>query len=547
MKYCIKCGTQITDAADFCPKCGAQQETLETAAIESSGTASFELPHKRKCKRWLPAVGVVLAIIAAIAIWSILKPVLSTEKNKFSDSPESISSAAESVVKLSCYNKAGDLYCTGSAFAFFEANTFVTNYHVLSDDVYSIIAETEAGMSFPVTSVIAYEEEKDIAIIKTDVETGIPVLPLGNSDSLEKGDKVIAIGSPLGLKNTVSSGIFSNLIEEDGNDYLEFSASISDGSSGGALFNNKGEVIGITSASYIDSQNLNLAVPINQVSDIWNSKTEELGIEDFYLIFEHTQTYTVSYLLENAENHLNENFYIIGYLYRKGSSASIVNSEKALNEIMAYEKEFSSTSFDEWIMSENMRSQYMVNVSFELLMPDELPEEYVTGDMIKAKGHLYCYDSSSSLNPNKIKTNADDIEYYSQNDFYQNNSSSQQNTYSVLDVHVNRDSFLSEEIDVRGYLYVTCYNDEPVALLMTVKQFVERMQNAENEGCPWEDRYFRLKELENHSVSLSLKLDDQTQFPEYYQNGDYLTVKGTLYSSNVLVINSKNDIKYCKD
>ena len=184
---------------------------------------------------------------------------------------------------LSCYDKNGELYATGSAFAAFEEGVFITNCHVIKDEVYSIKAQMEAGLEFDISSVVVYDDERDLAILRTEAETGLEPLPLGSSVDLEKGEKVIAIGSPLGLINTLSIGLYSGTLKDE-QTFLQFSAAISHGSSGGALFNNKGEVVGITSASFTDGQNLNLAIPIEAAVDLWekHDEAEELSIPEFY-------------------------------------------------------------------------------------------------------------------------------------------------------------------------------------------------------------------------------------------------------------------------
>ena len=107
-------------------------------------------------------------------------------------------------------------------------------------------------------------------------------IPMNNP----KGETVTAIGSPLGIKNTVSKGNLSARIMQDGYDVLQFTAPISNGSSGGALFNEKGEVIGITFASFVEGQNLNLAIPIELVDNLYQSKSlsiEPTSFEDIYM------------------------------------------------------------------------------------------------------------------------------------------------------------------------------------------------------------------------------------------------------------------------
>ena len=218
----------------------------------------------------------------------------------FSDDSSAIQVASNSVIMLSCYDKEGNLYATGSAFAAFEEGVFITNFHVIEDEVYTIKAQMETGLEFSISSVVAYDEERDLAILRTEANTGLAPLPLGKSSDMEKGEKVIAIGSPLGLINTLSTGLYSGTLS-DGQEYLQFSAAISHGSSGGALFNDKGEVVGITSASYTEGQNLNLAIPIDDAVELWEQRnnTTELSISDFYNMWDHIEEYSVSYVLSH--------------------------------------------------------------------------------------------------------------------------------------------------------------------------------------------------------------------------------------------------------
>lgn len=85
-------------------------------------------------------------------------------------------------------------------------------------------------------------------------------------ETLVRGQKVVAIGSPLGLFNSVSDGIISGFRDIDGHSMIQFTAPTSHGSSGGALLNLYGELIGILTAGFDNGQNLNLAVDIKTIS-----------------------------------------------------------------------------------------------------------------------------------------------------------------------------------------------------------------------------------------------------------------------------------------
>ena len=239
----------------------------------------------------------------------------------FSDDPKAIQAAADAVVMLSCYDQDGVLYATGSAFAAFEDGVFVTNYHVIEGEVYSIRAQMESGLEFRISSVVAYDADRDIAILRTNVRTGLSPLPLGDSSALERGEKVIAIGSPLGLINTLSIGLFSGTVRDD-RVYLQFSAPISQGSSGGALFNNSGEVIGITSASYTAGQNLNLAIPINDAKAVYAAAATEteMSVAEFYeknavvVEIEEEPDNTPEYYYEHRAEFVGQELTIEGYI-----------------------------------------------------------------------------------------------------------------------------------------------------------------------------------------------------------------------------------------
>lgn len=231
----------------------------------------------------------------------------------FSEKPDAIKRASASVVRLDCYDKQGELYCTGSAFAAFEDGVFVTNYHVIEQEIYRILAYTEDETMFEINTVLAADSEKDIAIIKTNANVKIAPLPLGKIEKLQKGEKVVAIGSPLGFVNTVSTGVYSGLIKDSKNDLLQFSAAISHGSSGGALFDNQGKVIGITSGSYVDGQNLNIAVPIYDVLSLREANSKEMSIQSFYETFNHYTEYTVDEVIAGLAEDC-EYALIVGYV-----------------------------------------------------------------------------------------------------------------------------------------------------------------------------------------------------------------------------------------
>jgi len=160
---------------------------------------------------------------------------------------------------------------SGSGFIVSADGRIVTNYHVI-DGAESGKVVLNDGTTFTDIKILGWDKVGDLAIIKVP-GTGLPVVTMGNSDAAQIGESVVAIGSPLGLQNTVSTGIISARREG----YLQTTAPISHGSSGGALFNMMGDVIGITSAGMEEGANLGFAIPINEVKSLATDRTLTLA------------------------------------------------------------------------------------------------------------------------------------------------------------------------------------------------------------------------------------------------------------------------------
>lgn len=193
--------------------------------------------------------------------------------------------------------------CCGSGFIIDSSGLVVTNYHVIDNCKYAFIRLTN-GNTHNVVYVVDYNKEKDIAILKVNA-TNLPTVKLADSISIENGDTIYTIGSPKSLENTISSGLISNK-NRIINDlpYIQISAPISSGSSGGTLINEKAEVIGITSAAFSNAQNLNLAIPINQLNTL--NQCLNLTFTEVYNI-EHPKLSIKSYEIENNDTLENAN------------------------------------------------------------------------------------------------------------------------------------------------------------------------------------------------------------------------------------------------
>lgn len=186
---------------------------------------------------------------------------------------------APSVAYVEVYDKSGKPFASGSGFFIDSNGTFVTNYHVI-DGAYSAKIMSTEGKVYNVEGVYDFDIGRDTALLKVtghdfeylEIDTSTPVA----------GQRVYAIGSPKGLDNTISDGLVSNPNREiDGLDFIQISVPISSGSSGGALINEHGKVIGITSAGIGSNgndlvQNLNLAIPIHYINDLERTQVKSL-------------------------------------------------------------------------------------------------------------------------------------------------------------------------------------------------------------------------------------------------------------------------------
>jgi hypothetical protein len=143
----------------------------------------------------------------------------------------------------------------------------VTNFHVVRSGG-SLIVTLAGGREFPVVEIVAASRSRDLVVLRIDASK-LPVVPLGDSNAIRPGDTVLAIGHPLGLEDTVSDGLVSAVrhVHEDF-EVLQISAPIAPGSSGGPIFNNHGEVIGVVTAFLRSGQNLNFGVPSKYVAEL---------------------------------------------------------------------------------------------------------------------------------------------------------------------------------------------------------------------------------------------------------------------------------------
>jgi serine protease Do len=161
----------------------------------------------------------------------------------------------------------------GTGFIIDKEGYILTNNHVV-EGADKITVTLSDKKEYP-AKVIGLDSKTDLALIKIDGAKDLVPLPLGDSDKMEVGDWVVAIGNPFGLENTVTAGIVSAKFRQLGNtsyeSYIQTDASINQGNSGGPLMNTNGEAIGINSAILSQtggSVGIGFAIPINMAKDL---------------------------------------------------------------------------------------------------------------------------------------------------------------------------------------------------------------------------------------------------------------------------------------
>lgn len=421
MKYCPFCGSGLQEDMVFCPKCGKRfldgfenPESIEPERIElhhidstepaptsvvvvlesepaaeepvaepegSTVVETTKQPAKKKSKKivWL-VVAVLLVALGAGGFFGIREAMKSA----------SITDMVNSVLYLEICDDTDSVIGTASGFIIEDGTTLVTNYHVI-DGAHHITAYTPDGAnSVKIHTILAYDEEADLAVLKCEDNIGVPPLLLGDSDAVEQGDEVFAVGYPLGVANTLSDGVVSSRYLDEANvDVLQVTAAISSGSSGGALFNNAGQVIGVIRASYIDGQNLNIAIAVNELKQLMATKREPVLMEEYYA--------AQSQIGKNSFN-LAQGFGLVKagdyYFYSKGLKIFCYNGETKTTKQIAQGQHVNA--YKGRLYYYDRKSHAVFSCKFDgtdvekmILAPNVLKEPMGMSDMLIANGLVF--------------------------------------------------------------------------------------------------------------------------------------------------------------
>ena len=169
----------------------------------------------------------------------------------------------------------------GTGFLISSDGYIVTNNHVVAGaDTVLVNLQGSTGKEHSLKAqVIGTDEETDIALLKVKADAPLPFLNFGNSDKMEVGEWVLAIGNPFGLGHTVTAGILSakgrNIQSGPFDNFLQTDASINPGNSGGPLINMEGKVIGINTAIIASGQGIGFAIPSSMAERIVNQLKQD--------------------------------------------------------------------------------------------------------------------------------------------------------------------------------------------------------------------------------------------------------------------------------
>ena len=232
-------------------------ERLSVLAPSNANARTEALPGPvaviaRPCWMML-ALGLCLASTPAVVVGQQHTPPTSLSTREIA------TRATPATVTIVTFDAAGDTLAQGSGFFVRSSAVVLTNWHVMQGAAAAVVIRPN-GEEFSRVHFLDGDSTIDLALLKVP-GYGLPVLPT-RADAPAVGERVVTIGSPLGLAKTVAEGIVSAVRVVDGHKLIQISAPISHGSSGGAVLDQAGRVFAVSTAQIADGQQLNFAVPV---------------------------------------------------------------------------------------------------------------------------------------------------------------------------------------------------------------------------------------------------------------------------------------------
>jgi tetratricopeptide (TPR) repeat protein len=202
----------------------------------------------------------------------IIAVILFSNSAQAKTASEVFESVSPSIVVVKTYDDKGGDKMLGSG-VIFKTGVVATNCHVLKEAATTQVLHR--GAKYPAT-LLHSDWDRDVCSLSVD-GLKAPVVSMGSTSRLKVGEKVYAVGAPQGLDLTLSDGLISSLRQVEGGQYLQITAPISPGSSGGGLFDDKGQLIGLPTFYLADGQQLNFAVPVEWIKELPQRQTAVHG------------------------------------------------------------------------------------------------------------------------------------------------------------------------------------------------------------------------------------------------------------------------------
>lgn len=207
-----------------------------------------------------------LILLVAIAGLIVIIPCAPMTISDIQQSPQEIAKKTfPSVVVVLINDKNGQPVSLGSGFVI-RNGIVATNLHVIEDGVSGVVKMIGADRQYPIEGILATSDKYDLALLSIP-DLRAPTLMLSDRNVLV-GDTIYAIGNPRGLEGTFSEGIVSSIRKLDEDELIQITAPISPGSSGGPVVNIDCDIIGVATATIMEGQNLNFAVPARYLEQL---------------------------------------------------------------------------------------------------------------------------------------------------------------------------------------------------------------------------------------------------------------------------------------
>lgn len=223
------------------------------------------------------ATPIVLLLLVFWGIWLILS--LNRQQYDFTQDSAALNNAASSVLLLELYRD-GTQIGTGSAFIAFEPNLVVTCFHVI-EGADEITAVSDNGMNYTISEVVAYDQQRDIALLRIAENKKFTPLEFSVAES-QRGEQIAVIGSTQEITNIISTGTYNDKFLL-GQQYLfRYTAPSSSESSGGPVFDRYGKVIGMAIGSVAEEQNLNLGILAGDITALYQAEHKPCSLKELW-------------------------------------------------------------------------------------------------------------------------------------------------------------------------------------------------------------------------------------------------------------------------